>query len=55
MPGAQSAKEVAQVIVSAIEQPRADVYTRPGARDLVAAYYAAEDLDAVESRPPFAR
>lgn len=53
MPGAQSAEEVAAVIVSAITTPRADVYTRPGAREMVAAYYAAEDLGAAEQAPPF--
>ncbi len=54
LPGAQSAEEVAAVIVSAIESPRADVYTRPGAREMVAAYFAAEDLGQVEQQPPFA-
>ena len=52
-PGAQSAGEVAEVIASVIEQPRADVYTRPEAHRLVAGYYAAEDMGAAESRPPF--
>ena len=36
-----------------IERPRADVYTRPGAREMVAAYYAAEDMGAAEAAPPF--
>ena len=47
--GAQSAEEVAAVIVDLIARPRADVYTRPGAREMVASYFAAEDLDAAEA------
>ena len=53
MPGAQSAQEVAEVIAELLAKPRADVYTRPGAREMVAAYYAAEDMGDVESKPPF--
>lgn len=53
LPGAQSAEEVAEVIAGVIDSPRADVYTRPGAREMVAAYYGAEDMGAVEQRPPF--
>ncbi len=53
MPGAQTAEEVADVIADAIEHPRADVYTRPGAREMVVAYYAADDMGAAESKPPF--
>lgn len=53
-PGAQSPEEVASVIVDLIEKPVADVYTRPGARQLVAGYYAAEDMGAAEQQPPFA-
>jgi NADP-dependent 3-hydroxy acid dehydrogenase YdfG len=53
LPGAQPVGEVAQVIADLIERPRAEVYTLPAMRELVAAYYAADDLDAVESRPPF--
>jgi short-subunit dehydrogenase len=52
-PGAQSALEVAEVIADVIEQPRADVYTRPGAREMVAAYFAAEDMGDAETKPPF--
>jgi NADP-dependent 3-hydroxy acid dehydrogenase YdfG len=52
-PGAQSAVEVAAVIADLIDAPRADVYTRPGAHDLVASYYAAADLGAAERQPPF--
>lgn len=53
-PGAQTAEEVAAVIADVLERPRADAYTRPGAREMVAAYYAAEDLALAESSPPFA-
>ena len=52
-PGAQSAEEVAAVIVDVIDRPRADAYTRSGAREMVAAYYAAEDMGAAEQAPPF--
>jgi NADP-dependent 3-hydroxy acid dehydrogenase YdfG len=54
LPGAQSAEEVAKVIAGVIEQPSADVYTRPGARQMVLAYYGAEDMGQFESQPPFA-
>ncbi len=53
MPNSQTAEEVAEVIAGVIERPRADVYTREGARQMVAAYYAAEDMGDVESKPPF--
>jgi len=51
---AQPAAEVAEVIAGLIEAPRADVYTRPGMRELVARYFAAEDMAAAEKAPPFA-
>ena len=41
------------MIADVIENPRADVYTRPEAQKLVADYYAAPDMDAIERRPPF--
>jgi short-subunit dehydrogenase len=47
-PGAQPPEEVAAVIADVIDQPRADVYTRPNAREMVAKYYAAEDIAALE-------
>jgi len=50
LPNAQPVEEVAEVIAKLIEHPQADVYTRPGMRDMAAAYYAAEDLAAAESR-----
>lgn len=55
MPNAQSAEEVAQVIADLIERPQADVYTRPGMRDWVVSYYAAEDMGAAEAQMPAAR
>jgi hypothetical protein len=39
-------------IVGAIESPRADVYTRPGAQ-MVVSYFAAEDMGKAEQMPPF--
>jgi NAD(P)-dependent dehydrogenase (short-subunit alcohol dehydrogenase family) len=53
MPGAQTAAEVADVIASVIDHPRADVYTRPGAQQMVSAYYAARDMGLAELQPPF--
>jgi NADP-dependent 3-hydroxy acid dehydrogenase YdfG len=50
MPNAQPAEDVAQVIADLIERPQADVYTRPGMREQVAAYFAAEDMGVVEGR-----
>lgn len=52
-PGAQSAEEVASVVLETLRHPKADVYTRPEARELVAGYYGAEDLGAREKLPPF--
>ena len=40
LPDSQSAEEVAAVIADVIETPRPDVYTRAGARDRVAGYFA---------------
>jgi len=53
MPGAQSALEVAEVIASVIDHPRADVYTRPGMQQMVAGYFAAKDMGLAELQPPF--
>lgn len=53
IPGAQTAEEVAEVIAGVIEHPRADVYTRPGAQQMVVAYYAAEDMGLAEQQAPF--
>jgi len=51
--GGQTAEEVAKVIAEVIEKPRADVYTRPGAQQMVVAYYAADDMGLIEQLPPF--
>lgn len=53
LPNAQTAAEVAEVIAGVIESPRADVYTRPGAREMIVAYYSADDMGEAERRPPF--
>jgi NADP-dependent 3-hydroxy acid dehydrogenase YdfG len=45
MPNAQSAEEVAAVIASLVESRLPDVYTRSGARETVAAYYASVGVD----------
>jgi NADP-dependent 3-hydroxy acid dehydrogenase YdfG len=44
-PGSQSAEEVAAVIARVIATREADVYTLPGARERVAAYYASIGAD----------
>ena len=46
LPFAQPPEEVAEAIADAIERPRPDVYTRPGLKEQVVAYYAAEDVTA---------
>ena len=46
-PGSQSAEEVAAVIAQVIATRAADVYTLPGARERVAAYYASIGSDAL--------
>ena len=48
-PNAQPVDEVAAVIVELIEHPQADVYTRPGMREAVASYFAAEDMAQAEA------
>jgi short-subunit dehydrogenase len=45
LPGSQSAEEAADVIVRVIESPQPDVYTRPGARQIVLDYYASHGSD----------
>jgi NADP-dependent 3-hydroxy acid dehydrogenase YdfG len=42
LPMAQPVEEVGEVIAAAIEKPVAEVYTRPGYRDMVVRYYTAE-------------
>jgi NAD(P)-dependent dehydrogenase (short-subunit alcohol dehydrogenase family) len=51
--GAQPVGDVAAIIADLIERPRAEVYTRPEGAQLVARYYSAEDVSAIESGPPF--
>ncbi len=46
LPGSQSAEEVAAVIARVIESRAPDVYTRPGSRDQVLAYYGSLGADA---------
>jgi NADP-dependent 3-hydroxy acid dehydrogenase YdfG len=46
VPSAQSAEQVAEVVLDAIRTPRIDVYTRPAYADQVRRYY--EDMDAYE-------
>jgi NAD(P)-dependent dehydrogenase (short-subunit alcohol dehydrogenase family) len=48
MPFAQPVEEVAEVIAGVLAEPRPDVYTRPEARRMVAGYFAAEDMAAME-------
>ncbi|HVD05212.1 MAG TPA: SDR family NAD(P)-dependent oxidoreductase [Gemmatimonadaceae bacterium] len=45
LPDSQSAEEVAAVIANVIETRLPDGYTRPGARDRIAAYYASVGVD----------
>lgn len=48
-PGAQPVGEAAAALLDMLERPRVDDYSRPGMRERVAAYYAAEDMSAVEA------
>ena len=52
-PNSQSAEEVAAALVELIENPKADVYSRPGFHQQVADYYAAPDVGELEKKPPF--
>jgi short-subunit dehydrogenase len=45
LPDSQGAEEVAVVIADLLESRRPDLYTRPGSRDRVAAWYAAHGED----------
>ncbi len=49
-PGAQPVEEVADIIAGVIESPRADVYTRPQMRDMVVAYFGADDMAEAEAK-----
>lgn len=53
MPGAQTAEEVAAVIVEAIRTRAADVYTAPHLADMAQKYFA--DIEAHERNSPFAK
>jgi hypothetical protein len=53
MPGAQTADEVAAVVIDAVENPRIDVYTSPAQAGMVRAYY--DDMDGQERASPFAQ
>jgi NADP-dependent 3-hydroxy acid dehydrogenase YdfG len=50
LPGAQPVGDVATVIADLIEHPRAEVYTRPEARETMARYFAAEDVSVIENQ-----
>jgi hypothetical protein len=45
LPASQSAEEVAAVVADVIATKAIDVYTRPGSRDRVVAYYATAAAD----------
>jgi NADP-dependent 3-hydroxy acid dehydrogenase YdfG len=53
LPGAQSADEVAAVVLDTIRTPRIDVYTAPRLAEGARSYYA--DIDAAERASPFAQ
>ncbi|MEO8703395.1 MAG: SDR family oxidoreductase [Kofleriaceae bacterium] len=53
LPGAQSVDEVAKIIADLIEQPRAEVYTRPELKAFAGSYYTADDVGIAEGQPPF--
>jgi short-subunit dehydrogenase len=44
IPGGQTAEQVAAVIADVIESRKADVYTRPDGHEIVARYYAADEV-----------
>jgi short-subunit dehydrogenase len=46
LPDSQSAEEVAAVIAAVVESREPDVYTKKGARDRIAGYYASVGVDA---------
>ena len=48
LPSAQPVEEVADVMIDAIDRPRVDVYTRPGAQQMVVDYFAAPDMAVAE-------
>jgi NADP-dependent 3-hydroxy acid dehydrogenase YdfG len=50
LPGAQDVTEVAGLIAGMIESRRTDVYSRPGYKDQVVAYFSADDMGAFEQQ-----
>ena len=48
LPHAQDVDEVVTVIAQAIAEPVADVYTRPGMRDMALRYFGADDMAEAE-------
>jgi NADP-dependent 3-hydroxy acid dehydrogenase YdfG len=48
LPHAQDVAEVAEVIARTLAEPTADVYTRPGMRDMAVKYFGADDLAEAE-------
>jgi NADP-dependent 3-hydroxy acid dehydrogenase YdfG len=50
LPNAQPPAAVAEVIAGVIDDPRADVYTFPGAKQMVSGYFSADDMAAVEQQ-----
>ena len=49
LPSAQPVEEVADVMIDVIDRPRVDVYTRQGAQQMVADYYASSDMAQAEA------
>ncbi|MFT3842078.1 MAG: SDR family oxidoreductase [Myxococcaceae bacterium] len=49
-PNAQPVDEVAKVIAGLIDEPKADIYTTPFMQKQVAAYFAADDMGAIEAQ-----
>ena len=53
LPGAQPVEEVADCIVQMMINPKPEVYSRQAYKNVVGAYYSADDISEIESRPPF--
>ena len=53
VPWAQPVDEVGVIIANTIEKPVAECYTRPDMLQLAARYFGAEDVNVLESAPPF--
>jgi NADP-dependent 3-hydroxy acid dehydrogenase YdfG len=53
LPNAQSAEEVAQVVLDAIRERRIDAYTQPGGAAMVRSYF--DDIETQERASPFAQ